>query len=152
MDYFKEQSYVSDSDMEMLEIARAFGKNLRPGDVVAYTGPMGAGKTLFTKGIAQALCAGDVVSSPTFAIMNAYSGKYPIRHFDMYRVSGWEDLYSTGFFEEQESGEAVLLIEWSENIREFLPPNVIKVDLRYGETENRRLIRIYQEKGGEAGC
>lgn len=150
MDYFKGQTFVSGSDAEMLAVAREFGAHLRPGDVVAYTGPMGAGKTLFTKGVAQALGAGDVVSSPTFAIMNAYRGRMPICHYDMYRISGWEDLYSTGFFEELENRDSVLLIEWSENIREHLPPDVIWVELSYGAGETQRRIEIHREKEGTA--
>lgn len=146
MDYFNEKTFVTGADSEMLAVAEAFGAQLQAGDVVAFTGPMGAGKTLFTKGVAKALGAGDVVSSPTFAIMNAYSGRLPIRHYDMYRIYGWEDLYSTGFFEELENGDAVLLIEWSENIREHLPPGVIWVELSYGDVETQRKIKIHKER------
>ena len=67
-------------------------------EVIALFGGLGMGKTAFTRGLAGALGAGENVSSPTFALVNEYSGKYNIFHFDMYRVNTWDDLYSTGFF------------------------------------------------------
>lgn len=118
-----------------------FAKNLRAGDVIAYTGGMGAGKTAFTRGLAQGLHVSGEVSSPTFALVHEYRGTPPLYHFDMYRITDLDDLYSTGFFDYLESG-AVLAIEWSENITDALPYNTIYVDIRVcGENEREITIK-----------
>ena len=72
---------------------------LRPGDLIAYRGGMGAGKTTFTAGLARGLGSTAWVSSPTFALVHQYDGPVPLCHFDMFRVTTVEDLYSTGFFD-----------------------------------------------------
>ena len=97
-------------------------------EVIALFGGLGMGKTAFTRGLAGALGAGENVSSPTFALVNEYSGKYNIFHFDMYRVNTWDDLYSTGFFDYIDNG--IIIIEWSENIEEALPADCIKIRIR----------------------
>lgn len=81
------------------------------------------------------------VSSPTFALVNEYAGRLPLYHFDMYRVTSWDDLYSTGFFDYLETG-GVLVIEWSENIEEALPENTVKIIFKRGNGENDREIEI----------
>lgn len=102
-------------------------------------GGLGAGKTAFTRGLAKGLEAGDDVSSPTFALVHEYSGKYPVYHFDMYRIGSFDDLYSTGFFDYEGSG--IMVIEWSENIVDFLPEERIEVHIDY-LSENEREITI----------
>lgn len=99
---------------------------LRPGDLIAYRGGMGAGKTTFTAGLARGLGSTAWVSSPTFALVHQYDGPLPLCHFDMFRVTTLEDLYSTGFFDYLEGG-AVLAVEWSENIAGALPEHTITV-------------------------
>ena len=79
------------------------------------------------------------VSSPTFALVNEYHGKVPLYHFDMYRVSSWEDLYSTGFFDYLDAG-GVLAIEWSENIEAALPADVLRVTFEPGEGKEERIL------------
>ena len=107
-------------------------------EVIALFGGLGMGKTAFTRGLAGALGAGENVSSPTFALVNEYSGKFNIFHFDMYRVNSWDGLYSTGFFDYLETG-AILAIEWSENIQGALPENTIRVTFERLEEEKRRI-------------
>ena len=81
------------------------------------------------------------VSSPTFALVHQYGGgRAELYHFDMYRVSGWDDLYSTGFFDYLDTG--VLAIEWSENIDGALPESVIRIVITRGERDNDRTIQI----------
>ena len=77
------------------------------------------------------------ISSPTFALVNEYDARLTVQHFDMYRVSGWDDLYSTGFFDYLDT-DNVLVIEWSENIDGALPENTIYVHMEKGETETER--------------
>lgn len=122
-------------------MAERMAEQLRGGEVIAFTGGMGAGKTAFTRGLAVGLGAGDVASSPTFAIVNEYRGRLILEHFDMYRIDTWDDLFSTGFFDYLDT-DRVLAIEWSENIEGALPDNAIYIDIRQGETETQRVITI----------
>ena len=98
------------------------------------------GKTAFTRGLCRGLGVDDGVSSPTFALVNEYSGKFNIYHFDMYRVTTWDDLYSTGFFDYIDTG--VLVIEWSENIEGALPDNALKITISRGENDDQRIFEI----------
>lgn len=128
-------------------MAQALAAQLHGGEVIAFTGGMGAGKTAFTRGLAIGLGAGDVASSPTFAIVNEYPGRLILEHFDMYRIESWDDLYSTGFFDYLDT-DRVLAVEWSENIAAALPEDAITIDIQPGETENQRIITINGWKGG----
>ena len=93
------------------KIAQKVAANLKGDEVIALYGGLGMGKTAFTRGLCLALGCEDNISSPTFALVNEYSGKFPVYHFDMYRVDSWDDLYSTGFFDYLDSG-AVLAIDF----------------------------------------
>ena len=108
---------------------RILAESLTAGTVVALYGGMGMGKTALVRGIAAGLGLEAEVSSPTFALVHDYGGQPPLIHFDMYRVSGWEDLYSTGFFDYLDAG-AILVVEWSENIENALPADAIRLRLR----------------------
>ena len=134
--------FISHSTKETEAFAAQFAESLLPNTVVAYRGSMGMGKTAFTRGVMKGLGADDVVTSPTFALVNEYSSpKYTVYHFDMYRVTTWDDLYSTGFFDYLDTG-AILLIEWSENIEGALPDDTIFISIAQGENENDRIISI----------
>ncbi|MEG1942733.1 MAG: tRNA (adenosine(37)-N6)-threonylcarbamoyltransferase complex ATPase subunit type 1 TsaE [Angelakisella sp.] len=109
---------------------------LRGGDLLAYTGGMGAGKTTFTIGLARGLGLDAWVSSPTFALVHEYEGKLPLCHFDMFRITTPDDLYSTGFFDYLDSGR-VIAVEWSENIASSLPSPHITVSFDVGEGDTR---------------
>lgn len=133
--------FESYSEQDTLNIANNFASLLRGGDVVAFRGGMGMGKTVFTRGCVSALGNDSEVSSPTFAIVNDYGGKINIYHFDMYRVESWDSLYSTGFFDYLNEN-SILFIEWSENIDNVLPDNAIIVDFERGEDISYRKITI----------
>lgn len=139
--------FISHSVKETHEIGKKLGKTLKSGDVVAYFGGMGMGKTTFTHGLAKGLGIDEKeVSSPTFALVHEYRGtNATLYHFDMYRIEGWDDLYSTGFFDYLDFG-GILAVEWSENIENALPENCIRVLFQHGEDENERIIQI---DGGE---
>lgn len=112
----------------------ALARELGPGTVVAMFGGLGMGKTAFVRGMAAGLGLQAEVSSPTFALVHEYGGNPPLVHFDMYRVSGWDDLYSTGFFDYLDQG-AILAVEWSENIEAALPDDAVRVVFeRAGDT------------------
>ena len=126
---------VTHSPSETEAIGSRVAARCQSGMVVAFFGGLGMGKTAFVRGMAQVLCPDAEVSSPTFALVNDYGGHPPLVHFDMYRVTGWEDLDTTGFFDYQDAG-AILAVEWSENIEAALPPDAVRVTItRLSETE-----------------
>lgn len=134
--------FLSASPGETEQIGERIAARLKEGSVVALFGGMGMGKTALTRGIARGLGVGEnAVSSPTFALVHEYRGKIPLFHFDMYRVTGWDDLFSTGFFDYLDAG-GVLVIEWSENIEAALPQDAVRVTLSPAQNENERMIRI----------
>lgn len=136
------KTFISKSYDETLLIAQDFAKDSKNGAVVAYLGDLGAGKTAFTTGIVKGLGIDCNVSSPTFAICNEYRGNgKTLYHFDMYRVDGWSDLYSTGFFDYLDTG-AYICAEWSENIFGALPDDSIIVEINK-LSDNEREIKIY---------
>lgn len=141
------QEIITHSPSETEALAEKLAVGLRGGEILAFTGGMGMGKTAFTRGLARGLSVGDIVSSPTFALVNEYKGRLTVEHFDMYRVETWDDLYSTGFFDYLDT-DCVLVIEWSENIEGALPEHAIHIDIRKGETECDRIITIdgWEEK------
>ena len=134
--------YLSHSVEETEAIGETLAGKLSAGSVVAYRGTLGMGKTAFVRGMAQKLSPDAHVSSPTFALVNDYGGSPPLVHFDMYRISGWDDLDTTGFFEYQQQG-AVLAVEWSENIENALPEDkLIRIEIMRGETDDCRILRM----------
>lgn len=132
---------------DTLNLGERLGRAIKPGDVVAYFGPMGIGKTAFTHGLARGMGIDEKnVSSPTFSLVHEYNGNgLSLYHFDMYRIESWDDLYSTGYFDYLDSN-AVLAVEWSENIENALPDNCIKILFEHGKDENDRIITIYGDR------
>ena len=134
--------FVSYSPADTRKIAAELAATLNGGEVIAFYGDLGMGKTCFVTGLADGLGFTGEVSSPTFAIINEYlGGRLDLYHFDMYRVSGWDDLYSTGYFEYMESG-GVLAVEWSENIENALPDDVIKVTIKRIDDTKREITIV----------
>lgn len=131
--------YKTESPEETIELASKIGAVLRRGDVIAYRGGLGAGKTTFTRGLAIGAGLEDEVTSPTFALINEYHGNLDIYHFDMYRIEGTDDLETTGFFD-YPMDESVFVIEWSENISEILPENTIYIEIKCTGDESREII------------
>lgn len=135
------REFVTSSAAETAALAARLAQQLKGGEVLAFTGGMGMGKTAFTAGLVEGLGGGNVVSSPTFALVNEYPGRLTVEHFDMYRITGWDDLYSTGFFDYLDT-DCVLVIEWSENVEAALPEDAIHIGIRPGETDTERVITI----------
>ena len=120
---------------------RRFGATLRPGDVVFLVGELGAGKTTFVRGIAEACGTTSGVRSPTFALMHRYRGETEIVHIDLYRQS--EDAGLDDLAVEEWQGEVITLIEWPKSFAEEHWPNAIRVELEH-RAETERLIRIFR--------
>lgn len=138
---------TTNSAVETIAAAQKIATLLRPGDLIAYTGGMGAGKTTFTSGLARGLGISSWVSSPTFALVHQYGGgKEPtLCHFDMYRIETMDDLYSTGFFDYLESG-GILAVEWSENIEGALPQPHITIDIQVTGEDSRTITITGDER------
>lgn len=123
------------------DIGSMVAKKVGQVGVIALWGQMGAGKTAFTRGVSKVYGLEDMVSSPTFSIVNEYKNEsVTIYHFDMYRIESTADLESTGYYDYLE--KALLVIEWSENIREVIPQEAINVFIEQGQRENERIIKI----------
>lgn len=129
-------------------LGKKLAARLKPGDVIAYYGDLGAGKTAFTRGLAAGLGVTECVTSPTYTIVNEYlSGRMPLFHFDMYRLSSSEELFDIGW-EDYLARGGVCAVEWSENVRDALPPDAVTVTIaRCPENDGWRTITI---EGGEA--
>lgn len=134
------QRYITHNAQETMQLGEQLAATLSHA-VVAFFGDLGAGKTTFITGMCQGIKYDGEVSSPTFAIVHEYvGGRFPLYHFDMYRVESVDDLYSCGFYDYLDQG--ILAIEWSENIIDTLPHDAIMVHMYYGEEMNERIIEI----------
>lgn len=131
--------FVSRSLTDTDVFAKELASELKGTEVIALFGDLGAGKTTLVRGIAEHLDIHSGVHSPTFAIVNEYQGKFPVYHFDMYRITDVDDLYSTGYFDYLSKG--IVIIEWSENVLDSIPDDAIRIELKYGEDENTRIFR-----------
>lgn len=132
--------FVSNSVNDTETLGKKIASVLKGTEVIAMFGDLGAGKTAFTRGLASGLSFEYGVSSPTFAIVNEYNGKFNIYHFDMYRITSEDDLYSTGYYDYLDNG--VIIIEWSENIEYALDDNAIRITIRKTKNENERIFTI----------
>lgn len=130
---------ITTSPEETIEFAKKIGAVLKKGDVIAYKGGLGAGKTTFTRGLAMGAGLEDEVYSPTFALINEYAGDVNIYHFDMYRIENTDDLETTGFFD-YPMEDSIFVIEWSENIIDALPENTIFIQINRIDDETREII------------
>ena len=131
-------TYITNSPAETESVGAALGKILKPGAILAYRGDLGAGKTAFTRGLAKGLDCTDMVTSPTYTIVNEYlSGRLPLFHFDMYRLGSSDDLWDIGWEDYLERG-GVCAVEWSENVEDALEGAISVTIEKLGE-ESRRI-------------
>ena len=127
---------ITKSREETIKFAEEYGKTLRGGDVLLLDGEMGAGKTVFTKGIALALGINAEITSPTYAYLNDYDGK--LYHYDCDRLSSGEDAEALGLTE-YFYGDGVCVVEWSENIADVLPDNCKRVKIEKINLNTRKI-------------
>lgn len=142
---------LSRSVDETLEIGRILGQILQPGMVLAMYGELGSGKTVLAKGIGRGLEAEDEITSPSFVIMNVYSGRIPIYHFDFYRLNSILQLDDLGL-DEFFYGDGVSLVEWADRLGERLPRGSIEVSLKRVSftTDSLRQIALRSSEQYEA--
>ena len=126
--------FITNCPEETEAVGAAFAQRLSPGTVIAFQGDLGAGKTAFTRGLARGLGCNEPVTSPTYTIVNEYlSGKMPLFHFDMYRLSCADDLFDIGWDDYLERG-GVCAVEWSENVAEAMEDAVMVTIHKTGDT------------------
>ncbi len=132
--------YITNSAEETIEIGKSFAEKLNKGTVVLLSGEMGAGKTVFVKGMAQGLGIKSLITSPTYAYMNDYDGI--LYHYDCYRLTSGEDAESLGLTDYFYAG-GICVVEWSENIADVIPSGAIRVTIeKTGETQRSIEIEI----------
>lgn len=136
------ERFILHGPEETAAFGREFSEKLKEGTTVALIGPLGAGKTTLAQSIARGLGVSETLTSPTFTIVCEYeTGRLPLYHFDVYRVSDPEELFEMGF-DEYLRKNGVCLIEWADLIEELLPPDTITLRLDYGSDENERTVVI----------
>ena len=131
--------FLTNSPEETEKVGAALGRILPPGTILAYRGDLGAGKTAFTRGLARGLGCTDLVTSPTYTLVNEYlNGRLPRFHFDMYRLASSDDLWDIGWEDYLERG-GVCAVEWSENVDDAME-NAIYVTIHKTGEESRRIV------------
>ena len=142
--------YLTHNEIETEALGETLARRLGPGDVVAYRGDLGAGKTAFTRGLARGLGCTGRVTSPTFTVVNEYEGRLPLFHFDLYRLEGEAALYDVGWEDYLDRG-GVCAVEWSERAEAALPRETVWVSIRRcAESGDWRRITIEGRAGDEA--
>lgn len=133
-------TYVTNSPAETEALGQRLAETLQPGDVIAYTGDLGAGKTAFTRGLARGLGITERITSPTFTIVNEYQGgRLPLFHFDMYRLSSEEDLFDIGWEDYLDRG-GLCVVEWSERVFGALgSPVTVTIEKIPGSDQQRKI-------------
>ncbi len=132
-------SFTSQSVEETLNLGRRLGEAFSPGTTVALIGPLGAGKTIFVKGLAQGLGVEPVVTSPTFILINEYQGRLPLYHIDAYRLKSTEEFLALGV-DEFFYGQGVTAVEWADHIEEALPEEHLNVKLAIRGRYKRNIL------------
>ena len=142
--------YLTHNEIETEALGETLARRLGAGDVVAYRGDLGAGKTAFTRGLARGLGCTGRVTSPTFTVVNEYEGRLPLFHFDLYRLDGEDALYDIGWEDYLDRG-GVCAVEWSERAEAALPRETVWVSIRRcAESGDWRRITIEGRAGDEA--
>lgn len=132
--------YTVDSLLETEELATSFAQSLKGNEIILLNGELGAGKTTFTKSLAKALGVSDIVTSPTFAFMKEYYGKYKISHYDMYRAENQDELFELGIYDNL-TEQGIAVIEW--NKFDSFPPDKKLISINITKTgDDSRIFDI----------
>ncbi|RMF88710.1 MAG: tRNA (adenosine(37)-N6)-threonylcarbamoyltransferase complex ATPase subunit type 1 TsaE [Nitrospinota bacterium] len=132
---------LTTSSEETMAWGARLGALLQPGDLVCLYGEIGSGKTTLTKGIVQGVggIAKEAVTSPTFTLLHIYQGRFPVYHFDLFRIGSLEELEEIGY-REYFQGDGICIVEWTEKGEEILPLERLDIFLSFGEREEERKI------------
>jgi tRNA threonylcarbamoyladenosine biosynthesis protein TsaE len=126
----EEKIWESNSPEETFALGKKMGEQAVPGQIICLNGDLGVGKTVFTQGLAAGLGIKGMVNSPTFTILQVYDqGRMPLYHFDVYRIADVEEMDEIGY-EEYFYGQGICLIEWSNLIREIIPPDAMEITIQ----------------------
>lgn len=136
-----EYTYVSKSGHDTECVAQKLAQNLQYGAFIALDGELGAGKTVFARGIARGLDIQEDILSPTFTLLRSYEGRIRLNHFDVYRIADEDGILEIGF-DDILNEEAVTVVEWAKNILSLLPEERISVFLERTDKEEERMIKI----------
>lgn len=148
------QIYTSTCEEDTYRLGVDLASELQPGDTVAFYGDLGSGKTEFIKGVCAGLNVRDLVSSPTYTIVNQYVGERErgeelnVYHIDLYRIETDRELYDIGLDETLAEHNAVKLIEWSEHADGILPPNRLEIRFEQLDDEDSRRIEVSECRYG----
>ena len=131
------REWITKSEQETLAVGKSIAASLKPGDVLALNGDLGAGKTVFVRGIARGLGVEGLVNSPTYTIVHEYAGRYPLYHFDVYRIEDEQEMLDTGYYDYLEQG--IVVIEWAELISGILPKKHAEVCIEKLDADTRKI-------------
>ena len=134
---------ITKSPEETKNLGKEVSKLTKPGDLLAFYGELGVGKTCFIQGISQGLKVKDYVTSPSFTIINEYQGKIPIYHFDLFRLDNAEEILELGY-KEYFYGEGLTVIEWAEKIEQLLPKEHLEIEIKFKDRYQRTISFISQ--------
>ena len=134
---------ITKSSEETKNLGEELSKFTKPGDLLAFYGELGAGKTCFIQGISRGLKVKDYVTSPSFTIINEYQGKIPIYHFDLFRLDNAEEIIELGY-NEYFYGEGLTVIEWAGKIEQLLPKEHLKIKIKFKDRYQRKISFISQ--------
>ena len=138
--------FVSASSQDTEILGESLGRRIQTPMVVALRGALGTGKTAFTRGLARGLDVPDPVTSPTFALVHEHMGRLPLFHFDLFRLTGPDDLFDIGWEDYLNRG-GVCVVEWCERAYGALPPGIVNVALEFDPKNTDRRIIVYDDFG-----
>lgn len=137
---------ISHSEKETEKIARKLAKKLRGGEIIGLIGNLGAGKTVFVRGLAKAFGIKKPITSPSFVLLKPYKikdSRFKIKelvHVDAYRLKNEKDLIDIGIKDWLGKKDTISIIEWADRVKKILPKNAIKIKIKFGKRENERII------------
>ena len=134
-------SIQTESPKETQKVGEIIGRNARPGDIFLLTGPLGAGKTCLSQGIARGLEVPENLRSPTFVLMTRHEGRLVLHHLDLYRINDPWEAWDLGL-DEQLMGDGVCVVEWADKAAEIFPVESCWIDLDYGTEESSRSLSL----------
>ncbi|MTT30837.1 tRNA (adenosine(37)-N6)-threonylcarbamoyltransferase complex ATPase subunit type 1 TsaE [Terrilactibacillus sp. BCM23-1] len=140
--------WILSSPEETQRFGKRLAEFLQAGDVLTLSGDLGAGKTTFTKGLAVGLGITKLVNSPTYTIVKEYTGRLPLYHMDVYRITDEEDIGLDDYFD----GSGVVVVEWSENIKSLIPDQHLEIQIERLNENQRKIILIPHQERFERMC